>query len=133
MRQESQSPWFANSLRSQGRHDRGSCHVLAAVSQCRRLMRLRDWLIFLSTGSQGTYGGEGDIVVLCAYLGQLARVRDALADKVAVLIDERDQRELLDREAEKDLEDTVTIEEVKVSRRVCHHVLVRFPVVLTRV
>ena len=64
------------------------------------------------------YGGEGDIVVLCAYLGQLARVRDALADKVAVIIDERDQRELLDREAEKDLEDAVTVEQVKVSRRV---------------
>ena len=83
------------------------------------------WLICLLS-SQGTYGGEGDIVVLCAYLGQLARVRDALADKVAVLIDERDQSELLDRDAEKALEANVTIEEVKVSQRVWHRVLVAF-------
>lgn len=69
--------------------------------------------------SQGPYSGEGDIVVLCAYLGQLARMRDALANKVAVVIDERDQRELADREAEH--EDTMAqpvIEHVKVSRRV---------------
>lgn len=75
-------------------------------------------LIFLP--SQGAYGGEGDIVVLCAYLGQLARVRDAFGDKVAVVIDERDQRELADREAETDdvAAPTSLVEHVKVSRRV---------------
>ncbi|KAJ3544380.1 hypothetical protein NM688_g5751 [Phlebia brevispora] len=69
---------------------------------------------------QGPYGGEGDIVVLCAYLGQLARMRDALADKVAVVIDERDQRELADREAETDAVAAATssVEHVKVTRRV---------------
>ena len=60
-------------------------------------------------------------MVLCAYLGQLARMRDALGDKVAVVIDERDQRELNDREAEE--EESVTaqgpiVEHVKVSKRV---------------
>ena len=65
---------------------------------------------------QGCYSQEGDIVVLCAYLGQLAKVRDALSDSVAVVIDERDQRELADREEEK--EDDAVVEHVKVSKRV---------------
>ena len=58
---------------------------------------------------------------MCAYLGQLARMRDALADRVAVVIDERDQGELADREAENDspvTSSSTTIEHVKVSRRV---------------
>ena len=78
--------------------------------------------------SQGTYSSEGDIVVLCGYLGQLARMRDAFADKVAVVIDERDQVELADREAEvdgydNDVDDdqvlqTANVEQVKVTQRV---------------
>ena len=78
--------------------------------------------------SQGTYSSEGDIVVLCGYLGQLARMRDAFADKVAVVIDERDQVELADREAEvdgydNDVDDdqvlqTTNVEQVKVTQRV---------------
>ena len=78
--------------------------------------------------SQGLYSSEGDIVVLCGYLGQLARMRDAFADKVAVVIDERDQVELADREAEVDGYDsdadddqvlqTANIEQVKVTQRV---------------
>ena len=78
--------------------------------------------------SQGTYSSEGDIVVLCGYLGQLARMRDAFADKVAVVIDERDQVELADREAEvdgydNDVDDdqvlqTTNVEQVKVTKRV---------------
>ncbi|EKM54252.1 uncharacterized protein PHACADRAFT_174761 [Phanerochaete carnosa HHB-10118-sp] len=69
---------------------------------------------------QGPYSAEGDIVVLCAYLGQLARMRDALAQKVTVVIDERDQRDLADREADQeDLgDDVTTVEHVKVTRRV---------------
>jgi hypothetical protein len=66
--------------------------------------------------SQGCYSQEGDIVVLCAYLGQLAKVRDALSHEVAVVIDERDQAALEDHEGEKDL--VVGIEHVKVSKRV---------------
>lgn len=36
-------------------------------------------------------------MVLCAYLGQLSRLRDALSNEVAVVIDERDQANLDDR------------------------------------
>lgn len=48
-------------------------------------------------------------------------MRDALSDKVAVVIDERDQRELADHEGEReDIDDGApSIEHVKVSRRVC--------------
>lgn len=58
--------------------------------------------------------------MLCAYLGQLARVRDALADLVAVVIDERDQAELADREADQEAHSTddIHVEHVKVARRV---------------
>ncbi|TCD60036.1 hypothetical protein EIP91_010850, partial [Steccherinum ochraceum] len=71
---------------------------------------------------QGPYSTEGDIVVLCAYLGQLARMRDAFADKVAVVIDERDQVQLADQEGEKEEDPleplTAIIDHVKVTRRV---------------
>lgn len=69
---------------------------------------------------QGPYSADGDIVVLCAYLGQLARVRDALASEVVVVIDERDQRELDDREGERsgDEPPLATVERVKVTRKV---------------
>ncbi|KAF6760156.1 hypothetical protein DFP72DRAFT_1063222 [Ephemerocybe angulata] len=59
---------------------------------------IRDMVIYLLR--QGCYSQEGDIVVLCAYLGQLAKVRDALRGLVAVVIDERDQTELADCDEE---------------------------------
>lgn len=65
---------------------------------------------------------EGDIVVLCAYLGQLARLRDVLGGEVAVVIDERDQAALDDREGDQDgASDTLagSIQHVKVTSRVC--------------
>ena len=73
--------------------------------------------------SQGLYSAEGDIVVLCAYLGQLARMRDALSHKVAVVIDERDQRDIADREGdqEDDAEMIMGIEHVEVTRRVSNN------------
>lgn len=70
---------------------------------------------------QGCYSDEGDIVVLCAYLGQLARLRDALADDVAVIIDEKDQTALADQECddnEEQLQDEVAIQRVSVTKRV---------------
>lgn len=68
---------------------------------------------------QGCYSAEGDIVVLCAYLGQLARLRDALSGEVAVVIDERDQAELDDREGDQDDTDDIgQIQHVKVTSRV---------------
>lgn len=70
---------------------------------------------------QGCYSQDGDIVVLCAYLGQLAHVRDALAKEVAVVIDDRDQVALAEQESEKEdaAEAESAVERVQVSKRVC--------------
>ncbi|KAJ7072084.1 hypothetical protein C8F01DRAFT_1044463 [Mycena amicta] len=67
---------------------------------------------------QGCYSDEADIVVLCAYLGQLARVRDVLGslNEIAVLIDGKDKQDLAEQEEE--LEDQGHIEHVKVTKRV---------------
>jgi hypothetical protein len=77
----------------------------------------------ISPHRQGCYSKEGDIVVLCAYLGQLARLRDALSKEVAVVVDERDEEKLAaqedDSEAKVDANITQTVERVQVSRRVC--------------
>ncbi|TFK23669.1 P-loop containing nucleoside triphosphate hydrolase protein [Coprinopsis marcescibilis] len=69
---------------------------------------------------QGCYSQEGDIVVLCAYLGQLAKVRDALKDSVSIVIDERDQQELADKtdEDEAELLPSTRVEHVQISKRV---------------
>lgn len=57
--------------------------------------------------------------MLCAYLGQLARLRDALRNQVAVIIDERDQAALDDQESDGDQSaGEVTIERVNVTKRV---------------
>lgn len=79
---------------------------------------IRDLVMYLLR--QGCYSEEGDIVVLCAYLGQLARLRDELANEVAIIIDEQDKAALADQEAERDedLGVDVAIEAVKVTRRV---------------
>ena len=65
--------------------------------------------------------------MLCAYLGQLARLRDALRDEVAVIIDERDQAALDDQASDSDEQGQgeVSIERVNVTKRVCffHYVL----------
>ena len=70
--------------------------------------------------SQGSYSQEGDIVVLCAYLGQLAHVRDALSSEVAVVIDGRDQAALADQEADDEVNNTldIAVERVRVDKRV---------------
>ncbi|KAG0698145.1 hypothetical protein DFH29DRAFT_943008 [Suillus ampliporus] len=79
---------------------------------------IRELVLYLLR--QGCYSEEGDIVVLCAYLGQLAKLRDALANEVAIVIDERDQAALADHEGddENELSFGITIEHVKVTRRV---------------
>ncbi|KIK93721.1 hypothetical protein PAXRUDRAFT_828683 [Paxillus rubicundulus Ve08.2h10] len=79
---------------------------------------IRDLVLYLLR--QGCYSSEGDIVVLCAYLGQLARLRDALGGEVAVIIDERDQAALDDHEGDKDdkLDDHESFEHVKVTKQV---------------
>ena len=54
---------------------------------------VRDLVLYFL--KQGSYSGSGDIAVLCAYLGQLQKVRAALRDlKIAVSLDERDEAEL---------------------------------------
>ncbi|GBE80241.1 hypothetical protein SCP_0214510 [Sparassis crispa] len=54
---------------------------------------IRDLVLYFL--KQGPYSGPGDIAVLCAYLGQLQKVRAALRDlKISVALDERDQEQL---------------------------------------
>ncbi|KAJ7217780.1 hypothetical protein GGX14DRAFT_438313 [Mycena pura] len=67
---------------------------------------------------QGCYSEEGDIVVLCAYLGQLARVRDALRSEVAIIIDGRDKEDLAEAEEELEDHDQGHIEHIQVTKRV---------------
>ena len=66
---------------------------------------------------QGVYNGQGDIAVLCAYLGQLQKVRAALRDlKIAVSVDERDAEQLV----RQGLDEEVEFEEVLVTKHVSH-------------
>lgn len=70
---------------------------------------------------QGCYSAEGSIVVLCGYLGQLAKVRNALSAEMVVLIDERDQKELADREGDIEAQpasETATVSRVRLNQRV---------------
>ncbi|KAI9445912.1 hypothetical protein H4582DRAFT_1804013 [Lactarius indigo] len=54
---------------------------------------IRDLVLYFL--KQGSYDGAGDIAVLCAYLGQLQKVRAAMRDlKIAVSVDERDEEQL---------------------------------------
>ncbi|KAJ7163577.1 hypothetical protein C8R43DRAFT_1171786, partial [Mycena crocata] len=76
---------------------------------------IKDLVLYLLR--QGCYSEEGDIVVLCAYLGQLARVRDALGNEVAVIIDGRDKENLAEQEEEV-VEEQAQVEHVRVTKRV---------------
>lgn len=74
---------------------------------------IRDLVLYFLR--QGAYNGEGDIAVLCAYLGQLQKVRAALRDlKIAVSVDERDEEQL----AKQGLEEEVAFQEVAVAKQV---------------
>ena len=76
---------------------------------------IRDLVLYFL--KQGLYDGTGDIAVLCAYLGQLQKVRAALRDlKVAVSVDERDEEQLERRGLTGD--DEVGFAQVQVSRHV---------------
>lgn len=102
-----------------GRHDQGSSALPATVRLPGEQFTIHKTDVY-STYSQGCYSEEGDIVVLCAYLGQLARVRDTLANEVAVVIDDRDQLALADQEAETEeaSEPSSGVERVRVVQRV---------------
>ncbi|KAG8909678.1 hypothetical protein FRC01_006802 [Tulasnella sp. 417] len=62
---------------------------------------IRDLVLHLLR--QGTYTKTGDIVVLCAYLGQLVKLRKALEGEVVTVVDERDIAKLLDHRDEEDV------------------------------
>jgi hypothetical protein len=67
---------------------------------------------------QGVYSEKGDIAVLCAYLGQLQKVRAALRGlKLAISLDERDRDEL-DRLQGDEANGTDAFEDVSVSQQV---------------
>ncbi|KAL1670096.1 hypothetical protein GGF50DRAFT_122799 [Schizophyllum commune] len=57
---------------------------------------IKDLVLYLLR--QGCYSQDGDIVVLCMYLGQLVKLRDALSREVVVVIDERDARDIATHE-----------------------------------
>ncbi|KAI0765957.1 hypothetical protein BD413DRAFT_606098 [Trametes elegans] len=76
---------------------------------------IRDLVLYFLR--QGTYSGSGDIAVLCAYLGQLQKVRAALRNlKIAVAVDERDAAELARQGI--DEEPPVEFEELLVAKHV---------------
>ena len=76
---------------------------------------IRDLVIYFL--KQGPYDGAGDIAVLCAYLGQLQKVRAALKDlKIAVSVDERDEEQL--ERAGLTGEDEMGFAQVQVARHV---------------
>ena len=67
---------------------------------------------------QGEYNNQGDIAVLCAYLGQLQKVRAALRSlKVTVAVDERDEDQLV-KQGLQDEDEMPSIEEVLVAKHV---------------
>ncbi|KAI0338622.1 hypothetical protein BDW22DRAFT_1362689 [Trametopsis cervina] len=74
---------------------------------------IRDMVLYFLR--QGAYNGEGDIAVLCAYLGQLQKVRAALKDmKLAVSVDERDEEQL----TKQGLQEEVEFQEVAVAKHI---------------
>jgi len=67
---------------------------------------------------QGEYNNQGDIAVLCAYLGQLQKVRAALRLlKINVAVDERDEDQLV-KQGLQDEDEVPSIEEVVVAKHV---------------
>ncbi|EJD52447.1 P-loop containing nucleoside triphosphate hydrolase protein [Auricularia subglabra TFB-10046 SS5] len=69
------------------------------------------------------YADAGSIVVLCAYLGQMVRLREAFANLFTVVIDERDQEKLAnagveDREEDDAAADQPRAERVQISQRI---------------
>jgi hypothetical protein len=58
-------------------------------------------------------------VVLCAYLGQLVRMRDALAGKVVTVIDARDQETIATHEEDREDEpEHLDMQQVSVTNKV---------------
>jgi hypothetical protein len=83
---------------------------------------IRDLVLYFL--KQGPYNGVGDIAVLCAYLGQLQKVRLALRDlEIEVNVDERDE-EMLQRTGL--MNDEIGFAQVEVARHVRTPRILRF-------
>ncbi|THH09391.1 hypothetical protein EW145_g2049 [Phellinidium pouzarii] len=82
----------------------------------RRVAMIKDLVKYLLR--QGCYSNEGSIVILCAYLGQLAKVRDALKSEMTVVLDERDEVALAEREGDTEAQGEVSVERVDVTQKV---------------
>ncbi|CCA71455.1 related to ECM32-DNA dependent ATPase/DNA helicase B [Serendipita indica DSM 11827] len=66
---------------------------------------------------QGVYNDPSSIVILCTYLGQLTKIREALAScKLSVVLDERDEKLLADEDVQD--ESTPSSKEVDVSKQI---------------
>ncbi|KIP03942.1 hypothetical protein PHLGIDRAFT_76808 [Phlebiopsis gigantea 11061_1 CR5-6] len=100
--------YFLNHTNAEGgAEDSSSKYNMYEVEMVRDLV-----LYFLR---QGEYSGPGDIAVLCAYLGQLQKVRQALRDlKIAVAVDERDEQQL----AHQGIAEEVNFEQVVVAKHI---------------
>lgn len=67
---------------------------------------------------QGDYNEPGDIAVLCAYLGQVQKVRQALKEQdISTTLDERDAEQLLRQDMGMDFDED-RAELMKLDRRV---------------
>ncbi|KAL1696773.1 hypothetical protein GGG16DRAFT_108222 [Schizophyllum commune] len=79
---------------------------------------IRDLVVYFL--KQGPYTGKGDIAVLCAYLGQLQKVRAALKDaRLAVTLDERDREQLAQQaEGEEVAEEQESFENVQIAKHI---------------
>ncbi|KAG9009435.1 hypothetical protein FRB93_005371 [Tulasnella sp. JGI-2019a] len=102
--------------------EEGGGEESASKSNAFEVAMIKDLVMYFLR--QGIYSQTGDIVVLCAYLGQLQKIRLALAKEVTTVIDDRDAAQLVDHEEQED-EATVlkvplggSAEQVQVSRRV---------------
>ena len=67
---------------------------------------------------QGEYSNHGDIAVLCAYSGQLQRVRTVLqSSKITVAVNERDEDQLF-KQGLRDEDGAPSVKEVVVAKHV---------------
>ncbi|KIK63308.1 hypothetical protein GYMLUDRAFT_464195 [Collybiopsis luxurians FD-317 M1] len=100
-------------LNHSNREDDGEEELSVSKTNSFEVEMIVDLVVYLL--KQERYSAPGDIAVLCAYLGQLQKVRIALKNlKVGVLLDERDEEELV----RQGMEDEGAIEEVEVARRI---------------
>ncbi|KAH9478522.1 NFX1-type zinc finger-containing protein 1 [Psilocybe cubensis] len=94
-------------------HPEGGSEDSVSKYNTYEVQMIRDLVLYFL--KQDMYSGPGDIAVLCAYLGQLQKVRQALKDlKIAVSVDERDETQLL----QQGLEEEGAFEEVVVAKHI---------------